>query len=437
VTDIEFGPGPDTDALVELLRETSYLFSDNGDTDQSELEANPFHDAGEHADRVSRAGSWYLDAADLLAEPDPGPTAWLVEGLIVDGAIVAAVGRWKTTKSYGLLDLCISIATGRPAFGTLAIPRAGVVVFVNEESGRAALWRRLDALCRGRAIDPDELRDRLYVAPNAGVKLDDPHWQNELVDVGRELHPRLFVFDPLARMKDAGRDENAQREMAVAIEFLRELRDQTGAAVAFVHHLGHVGSSMRGSSDLETVWETRLSWERDGQAPIVAIEAEHREAESGDPINYRIAWDSLTRSMRFELVEEPPGYAARDLIAEMTEWLTANPRSTGNAVAKGIRANKRTVQELLATSGHFEYEPGPNSSKKWVTCGSGNHQSHLIPPESAGGDSEPPLSVGEGLGKSPAPPVGPASDFTPIDENEVERLAALARETFLGEGGQP
>jgi hypothetical protein len=41
---------------------------------------------------------WLIDAANLLAEPDPGPTPWLVENLIVDSALVACVGRWKTTK---------------------------------------------------------------------------------------------------------------------------------------------------------------------------------------------------------------------------------------------------------------------------------------------------------------------------------------------------
>lgn len=118
--------------------------------------------------------AWLTDAADLLAEPDPGPTPWLVENLIVDQAIVAAVGRWKVTKSYGLLDICIAVATGRPAFGTLKIPNPGPVIFINEESGRRALWRRLDALCRGRAIPPEELRGRLLVAANERVKLDDP-----------------------------------------------------------------------------------------------------------------------------------------------------------------------------------------------------------------------------------------------------------------------
>jgi RecA-family ATPase len=117
---------------------------------------------------------WLVDAADLLAEPDPGPTPWLVEGLIVDQALAAVVGKWKTTKSWGMLEVAVSIATGTPAFGTAAVPQPGPVVYVIEESGRRALWRRLDSLCRGHAIHPDQLRDRLLLAANARVKLDDP-----------------------------------------------------------------------------------------------------------------------------------------------------------------------------------------------------------------------------------------------------------------------
>nr|MBA3402568.1 AAA family ATPase [Actinomycetota bacterium] len=164
------------------------------------------------------APSWLLDAAALLAEPDPGPTPWLVENLIVDRALVAVVGRWKTTKSYGVLDLCIAVATGRPAFGAFAVPDPGPVVFVNEESGKAALWRRLDALCRGRAIDPEELRETLFVAPNAGVKLDDEEWHRllRMYDYATFADPvRLIVFDPLARMKAPTRDESARAGAAV------------------------------------------------------------------------------------------------------------------------------------------------------------------------------------------------------------------------------
>lgn len=290
---------------------------------------------------------WLIDAADLLKRGDPGPTPWLVENLIVDRALVAAVGRWKTTKSYGMLDICIAIATGRPAFGVLGVPEPGPVIFVNEESGEAALWRRLDALCRGRAIPPESLRGRLFVAANRRVKLDDEVWQSMLVATGRRLQPRLFVFDPLARMKAADLSESAQDEIAVAIEFMRTLRDETGTAVLFVHHTGHQGEHMRGSSDLETAWDTRLRWKREGQSPEVTITSEHREADASAPLTYRIAWDGPTRTMRFDAVDDP--------FMEWTRsYLIANPEASANEVYKAAesrndRPRKQAVLELVKT----------------------------------------------------------------------------------------
>jgi regulatory protein RepA len=199
---------------------------------------------------MSPVRPWLLDAAELLAEEDPGPTPYLVDGLIVERALVACVGRWKTTKSYALLHICAAVASGRPAFGSLEVAKQDKekpwpVVFANEESGRAALWRRLDALARGSAIDPEELRGQLMVAANAGIRLDDPGWQNELVAIGKELRPRLFALDPLARMKAPALDENEQKHMAALIEFLRHLREETNATVAFVHHTGHAGGHRR------------------------------------------------------------------------------------------------------------------------------------------------------------------------------------------------
>jgi AAA domain len=301
------------------------------------------------ADHVRERRPWLLDAADLLAEPDPGPTPWLVDELIVDAAIVAAVGRWKTTKSYGLLDLCVCVAAGAPVFGDLAVPTPGPVVFVNEESGRAALWRRLDALARGRALDRERLRGKLHVAANARVKLDDEGWQNELLAVGRDLRPRLFVFDPLARMKAPGREENEQTSMGVIVEFLRELRDISGAAVCFVHHTGHAGGHMRGTSDLESVWETRLTWTRDGQSPLVTLAAEHREAEAGGPLDYRIQWDATTRTIRFDRVRDDP--ALPPLAERIIDYIRDQPGTT-DEVAKGVGIRRSDVKRELEKLEH-------------------------------------------------------------------------------------
>lgn len=285
---------------------------------------------------------WLFTGRDLLSEPDPGPTPWLVENLIVDQAITACVGRWKTTKSYGALELGVSIATGEPAFGRLAIPQPGPVVYVCEESGRAALWRRLDALCRGRAIDRDRL-DLLFLAANARVKLDDVGWQDELVAQGRDLQPRAFIFDPLARMKAASRDENPQKEMAPILEFLRQLRDDTAAAVWFVHHTGHQGDHMRGTSDMESVWETKLTWKRDGRSPEVSVLAEHREAGESDAIRYRIQWDHDTRTMRFRLIED-------DVIARVRAHLDEHPDDSANDVWRALGGNRPQVLAAVKTA---------------------------------------------------------------------------------------
>jgi hypothetical protein len=350
----------------------------------SEFDSNPFLRADvdmSTAEEIALAGDvygdpslserhpWLLDAAALLAEPDPRPTPFLVDGLIVERAIVAMVGRWKTTKSYGLLYLLMCVALGEPAWG-LATPEGGVpVVYVCEESGRAALWRRLDALCRGYAIDPDRLRERLYLAANTRARLDDPGWQSELIAIGRELHPGAFAFDPLARMKAPARDESAQSDMAVVIEYLRQLRDETQAGVGFVHHTGHQGEHMRGSSDLETAWETRLTWKRDARSSEVTITSEHREAEPGPPVRYRIAWDHETRSMRFPAVEP-------DVVAKVRAYLKEHPKASANEVFDVVGGSRPAV---LAAVKELRPEVVPEAEYHPSTTPSGHPPEVVLP----------------------------------------------------------
>jgi AAA domain-containing protein len=306
--------------------------------------------------------SWLERASDLLAEDDPGPTPWLVRGVIVDRAITAAVGRWKTTKTYALLDIAISVVTGLAFLGRHIVPDPGSVVLVLEESGRQALWRRLDSLCRGRAIDCDALAD-LHFAANRRVKLDEAEWQQDILAAGKELQPRAFILDPLARLKRPGRDENAQKEYAVLIEFMRLLRDETGAAVIFVQHTGHQGEHMRGTSDLESVWESRLAFRRDDRT--ISIKSEHREAEDSDTaISYRLAWDELTRTIRLDPVEDP-------LDAKVTAYLADHPDASGNEVYKALKGNgPRSRQKAPATTGtrlryHLGTTPLGHTLSEW------------------------------------------------------------------------
>ncbi len=275
--------------------------------------------------------TWYESAADLLSEPDPGPTPFLVEGLIVDAAVAAIQGPPKVGKTWLVLDLAVAVVTGRETL-SFSVPDPGPVLVVLEESGRAALHRRLGQLARGNAIRPEALRD-LHVAANKGVRLDEPEWAERIVDAANMIGARAIFLDPLARVKGATVDENVQREIGPVLDALRDLRERTGAAVVFVHHTPHTGGHLRGSSDIEATWESKLSVSRDENG-VCSVVAEHREAESGPKLRYRLSFDGLTESVRLTLTEEPDAEAKRQ--AELEEHVQAVDRSTPGLTANGV-----------------------------------------------------------------------------------------------------
>jgi hypothetical protein len=291
-------------------------------------------------ERVSD-GPFLESAAALLAEPDPGPTPFVVEGLIVDCAIAAEQGAPKVGKTWAGLELAVSIVTGLPAFGQFATLRGPAVVIL-EESGRAALHRRLDALARGRAIKPEQLRD-LHFAANRRVRLNDPAWRARILADAGKLKPRLVILDPLVRLKGASTSENDQGEMAEVLDYLRDLRDALESAVLFVHHTGHGGSHLRGTSDLEGYWESKLSLvaRSDGTTEVTA---EHREAEAIEPFQFRQVWDQHG-SLRLKIIEDG---RTQQLRAAIVEYVTEHPGDHADGVAKAIRKRSSDVRAQLA-----------------------------------------------------------------------------------------
>jgi hypothetical protein len=312
---------------------------------------------------------WLESAANLLNEPDPGPTPFLVESLIVDQAIAMMLGSWKVGKTWVLLELAVSIVSGRPAFGRYAVSQSGPVIVVLEESGRAALHRRLDALRRGYAIDADALAE-LHFAANCRVRLNDERWKARLLAAGRRIRPRAIFLDPFVRLKGADVDENIQREVGPVLDFMRDLRDDSGAAVVFVHHKGHNGNHGRGSSDFEGYWESKISIA--GEEDIRTLTAEHREAEASDGLRYRLDLDEATRSLRLAAVRT-------ELEEKVEAHLHEHPEASANEVYEAVGGNRKQVLGLVKAAregGSDALEPpgttaeGPSlaaGSEEWDT----------------------------------------------------------------------
>jgi hypothetical protein len=351
--------------------------------------------------------TWFESAADLLAEGDPGATPFLVSELLVDRSLAAIVGSPKRGKTWVLLELALAVATGEPAFGRFAVPEPGPVLLVLEESGRAALHRRLDKLVRGRALEPGRLR-ALYIAANRRVRLDDEAWQAQL----RAARPpkgswRLVAFDPLARVKGATTDENSQRELGPVLDFLRDLRDEHGATVAHVHHTPHDGTRQRGTSDLEAWWESKLTLAQTGEQRT--LQAEHREAEAAGPYPFSFGYDEATGTFRPRVLQE-----------ELVEWLRAY-------LSEHPDASQNAVYDAARDAGHGKRRQAVLELVKAIREGgsqTGNHP----------GTTTPEL---EGEGGSPAPPYRGPGTTRPAPVTGVVPAPGTTGSEHVTENGVP
>jgi hypothetical protein len=167
---------------------------------------------------------------------------------------------------------------------------------------------------------------------------------------------------------------------------------------------------MRGTSDLESVWESRLAFKRD--ANTITIDSDHREAESSPPISYRIVWDEVTRTIRLAEI-------ADDLPAKVAKHLRDNPGDSANDVFKALGGSRPAV--LAAVKSHRQ-QVVPTAEYQSGTTPRGT------PP--AGGIPEPPFPTGRGSGTT-AQGAGTNNAEPPVDEDEVERLDGLREELGL------
>jgi hypothetical protein len=148
---------------------------------------------------------------------------------------------------------------------------------------------------------------------------------------------------------------------------MRLLRDKSGAAVLFVHHEGHAGGRLRGTSDLEAFWESKVAVAK-GDDGVRRVKTEHREAEAAPEFSFRLDWDETTRSMRLAAVAD----TLRDRVAE---HLAAHPDASANAVVEAVSGNRTAV--LAAVKELREQVVPPTGT-------TGNHRaaapSRVVPP---------------------------------------------------------
>ena len=183
------------------------------------------------------------DGAGLVAQEIALPPV-LIDGLLHLGSKMVIGGGSKSFKTWTLLDLAISVATGENWWGKTTQP--GRVLYVNLELARPHFALRLKTVLakRGLVLKPGEANVWNLRGYGADLTLLKPRMLDK-INCGEYS---LIILDPIYKCL-GNRDENKAGDIATLMNELEALAVESGAAVAFGAHFSKGNQSGKDSID--------------------------------------------------------------------------------------------------------------------------------------------------------------------------------------------
>ena len=185
-----------------------------------------------------------LNLEQLCAAATPPPPV-IIEGVLHPGSKMILGGTSKSNKSWCLLDLALSVASGQDWWGRRCTKLP--VVYINFELHVWAVTQRINALCAARP-ECKGMGKSLHVwnlrGHNADLTLLRPKLEEQLA----RHQFGLIILDPAYKVL-GNRDENANGEIADLMNQLEALAQKTGAAIVIAHHFAKGDSSAKNAMD--------------------------------------------------------------------------------------------------------------------------------------------------------------------------------------------
>jgi hypothetical protein len=184
-----------------------------------------------------------IDALQLIRSELPRPPE-IIHGVLHQGSKMVIGGGSKSFKTWTLIDLAVSVATGTAWWGFETTQ--GRVVYMNFEVQDSFFRERLLGVCDAKDCDLQE--GQLVYWGLRGKAADLGMLMQQIVSMLKDGGYSLIVFDPI--YKGLGdRDENKTGDIATLCNEIESLAVQTGAAVAFGHHFSKGNQAKKESID--------------------------------------------------------------------------------------------------------------------------------------------------------------------------------------------
>src|SRR4030095_8736799 len=162
----------------------------------------------------------------------PPPPPQVVQGILHQGCKMIVGGTSKSNKSWCLLDIAVSVASGTKWWGRECV--RAPVLYINFELHTWAVADRLKAICAARP-ECIGLAEMLHVWNLRGHSADLSTLRPQLEEQLALRDFGLIILDPAYKVLGE-RDENKHGEIASLMNEFERIAQSTRASVVIAHH---------------------------------------------------------------------------------------------------------------------------------------------------------------------------------------------------------
>lgn len=174
-----------------------------------------------------------------------GGVSWLVDEWLPDKSITFLVSPPESYKTWILLDLAVSVASGTPFLGRYQINSPGPTMIIQQEDSHEGLTDRLALIVEQKLNTAPKLEGDvwqvpvmpdlpIYVHPSRQLRFDNKKVMEELEQQIANIRPKVIMIDPL--YSTTASTDNYMADLANQMMVLKTFRDKYGCSFLIAHH---------------------------------------------------------------------------------------------------------------------------------------------------------------------------------------------------------
>jgi hypothetical protein len=246
-----------------------------------------------------------------------------VEGLLTEGGASVIYGPSNCGKSFWIVDLGVSVASGTAFRDELEVEQ-GAVIYIALEGAHGAR-NRIAALTQAGRLKTGAPFFLIFEAVSLLEAGHADRLAETVAKISEEtrLPVRLVILDTMARAM-AGGDENSGVDMTAAVKSIDAIRAATGAHVAIVHHCGkNEALGARGHSSLRAAVDTEIEVSRrDGETISTVRVTKQRDLQAGEAMPFSLEVVTLGADRRGKPITSC-------IVRHEDEMMASKPSKTG------------------------------------------------------------------------------------------------------------